>query len=175
MRGKARHTADFLLSGVFLIALGALLINDFIVKRFAPGVVSGKLSDVAGPIVAALILVAAAEVLAHWIWRDRWARPWWFIGFSCLVVAIFAVVKLTTLGANTYAAATTAILSVVQWGVSPFGIAISTDVPVVVRDFLDVVVALVAIPLTFWVGWRWRGPIRRPADASPTPQQRRRS
>lgn len=164
-RRTERHVADFLASVAFLIAVAVLILNDFALKRWAPGILSGKLSDVAGPLVLSLLLVAGAECIVHFGRRDRWARPWWFAGFACLVVAAFAVVKLTSIGGHVYAATTSQVLSIVQWVVSPIGLTVSTDVPVVVPDTLDVLVALAAIPLTFWVGWRWRGPVRPPAGS----------
>lgn len=161
LRGDKRYTADFLLSVVFWVALAVLIVNDFVIKQVSPGVVSGKLSDIAGPIVAALVLVAGTEIIVRWLQGDTWARPSWFIGSACLVVATFAVVKLTPVGADIYAESTRQILSVAQWVLSPLGASISPDVPVVVRDPLDVVVALVAIPIAALVGWRWRQPLGR--------------
>ena len=58
--------ADFLLSGTFLASLGLLLLNDFVLKPFFPGPVSGILSDLAGMVFFPVFLVGIAELVA-WI------------------------------------------------------------------------------------------------------------
>jgi hypothetical protein len=44
-----------------LIAIALLVINDHVLKQLAPGIVTGKLSDVAGLIFFPLLLAACAE------------------------------------------------------------------------------------------------------------------
>lgn len=152
-----RRTADFLTSAVFLVSLALLLINDFVLKRLTPGTLSGKLSDFVGPIVAALIVVAALEFLARRGGRDRWARPSWFLATACLVVLAFSFVKLTTVGSLAYGAVNDALMTAVQWVVSPLGWEVDTRLPLVVKDPLDVLIAAASIPLVAWLGLRWRG------------------
>jgi hypothetical protein len=156
---RARATArsgDFLLSVVFLAALTLLIANDFLLKRAAPGALSGKLSDVAGPIVASLILVAAIELVVRCFRPASSAKPWWFVAASLLVVAAFAGIKMTELGAQAYATSNTwvfqqfaTVSSAVGWQVEPVQVS-------VVADSVDVLVALLAIPAASWVGFHWR-------------------
>ena len=47
----------------FVLSLVALLLNDFWLKRAAPGVVTGKLSDFAGLAIVTLLLLA--------LWQQR--------------------------------------------------------------------------------------------------------
>jgi hypothetical protein len=53
-----------LLHPVALFSLALLVANDHLFKAWWPGVVTGKLSDVAGMIVAPLVLVALVRALA---------------------------------------------------------------------------------------------------------------
>ena len=156
LAGKAK-SGDFLLSAIFLTALTLLLVNDFLLKRFAPSVLSGKLSDLAGPIVASLILVAAIEVMVRWLRPTSWARPWWFAAAALLVVTAFAAIKLTATGAELYAVTNTWVLNQLASITSAIGWGEPTVRVSVVEDSVDVVVALFAIPAVIWVGLRWRG------------------
>ncbi len=63
--------ADGLLHPIGLVALVTLLANDHWLKAAAPGALTGKLSDVAGLVLAPLVIQAAWEV-------GRWllGRPW---------------------------------------------------------------------------------------------------
>jgi hypothetical protein len=70
-------------SPVVLAALAVLLLNDHVLKRAWPGIVTGKLSDVAGPVVVAALLGGAVR-----LWRARYEPvAWW------AVAAAFALVK----------------------------------------------------------------------------------
>jgi hypothetical protein len=77
--------ADGLLHPIALCALALLVANDQLLKSAWPGVVTGKLSDIAGLILAPLALQAAWEVVA---WRaGRWRGP----SIRVLSVAIITV------------------------------------------------------------------------------------
>lgn len=56
------HPTSALLSPIWLVAVVVLAVNDHIVKNVAPGVVSGKLSDLAGMIVAPALLACVLAV-----------------------------------------------------------------------------------------------------------------
>lgn len=56
------HPTSALLSPRWLAAVAALAINDHVIKDVAPGVVSGKLSDLAGMIVAPALLACVLAV-----------------------------------------------------------------------------------------------------------------
>jgi len=62
---------DALLHPVALASLVCLVVNDHLLKRYAPGWVSGKLSDVAILVVGPLLLQGCAELAAA-----RGGRPW---------------------------------------------------------------------------------------------------
>jgi len=56
------HPTSALLSPRWLAAVAVLAVNDHIVKNVAPGVVSGKLSDLAGMVVAPALLACVLAV-----------------------------------------------------------------------------------------------------------------
>ncbi len=118
------------------VALGALvllLVNDHVLKAAWPGPVTGKLSDVAGPVVAAALLGSLVRPL-H---RRAEAVAWW------AVAAEFAAVK-------TVPAATAAAVWV-----------LSLVVPsAIVRDPWDVL-GLLALPVA-WRATRRPRPVPRP-------------
>ena len=58
-RAEGSHAADavrVLASPVFVLALVVLVLNDHVFKQAWPGLVTGKLSDFAGLVVAPLLL-----------------------------------------------------------------------------------------------------------------------
>lgn len=59
-----------LLHPLFLAALAALVVNDHVLKAAAPGVVTGKLSDLAGLVVLPVLACAAWNVASR---RRAWA------------------------------------------------------------------------------------------------------
>ncbi|MFP3914843.1 MAG: hypothetical protein ACLFWM_08205 [Actinomycetota bacterium] len=56
--------ASLVLHPAFLIALAVLLINDHALKALTPGPITGKLSDVAGLVVAPVLLIGSYEFAA---------------------------------------------------------------------------------------------------------------
>jgi hypothetical protein len=62
---------DALLHPVALASLGCLVVNDHVLKLHAPGLISGKLSDVAILVVGPLLLQGGAELVAA-----RGGRSW---------------------------------------------------------------------------------------------------
>ena len=60
--------ADLLLHPAAFGAIVLLVLNDHIFKAAFPGPITGKLSDVAGLIIAPLVLVALVEVA---LWAAR--------------------------------------------------------------------------------------------------------
>src|SRR5919108_3596562 len=69
-RDIARAPGDGLLHPLVLVALAALVVNDHLLKPTFPGVVTGKLSDVAGLLLAPVVAVAAIELVAAAAGRD---------------------------------------------------------------------------------------------------------
>jgi hypothetical protein len=144
--------ADALLHPVALAAIGLLLLNDHVLKDAAPGLVTGKLSDVAGLAFFPLVLLGAWEVARSAVgrWRGPSARA---LAVSVAVTAIaFGLVKTTGLVAGAFATT----LGAAQWAA---GLALAVGrgsgeiVPaLVVRDPTDLV-ALPAVLIAAWIGW----------------------
>ena len=78
------------------VALGSVLVlvlNDHWWKHAWPGVVTGKLSDIAGLVFFPLLLQAIWETLASWIGRE-WIPSHRALGIAALVTALgFTLVK----------------------------------------------------------------------------------
>jgi hypothetical protein len=146
---------DGLLHPVALVALATLIINDQLLKAAWPGVVTGKLSDVAGLVVAPLALQAAWEV-GQWI-GGRWHGP----TRSVLAVAIiavgvgFAAVQVWEAASNAYEWA----LGAAQWPFRALAASLTgaptpgVDAVVATADPGDLL-ALPALAITWWVGRR---------------------
>ncbi|HEV8280309.1 MAG TPA: hypothetical protein VGQ02_00495 [Candidatus Limnocylindrales bacterium] len=146
---------DGLLHPVALAALAVLIVNDQLLKAVWPGVVTGKLSDVAGLIVAPLVLQALGEI-GQWI-AGRWHSP----TRSVLVIAIiavglgFAAVQVWDPASNAYGWA----LGAAQWPFRAFAAVLVGNPPpsigpVVVTADAEDLLALPALAVTWWVGRR---------------------
>lgn len=116
---------DLLLHPGSIGALVLLVLNDHILKAAYPGVVTGKLSDVAGLILAPVVVVSIIEVV-----RSARGRPWGpSPTLAALAVAVvglgFAAAKLFEPVAEAYRVG----LGVLQW---PFAAAVAVlrSVPV---------------------------------------------
>lgn len=109
---------------VALAALALLLVNDHVLKARFPGTVTGKLSDVAGPVVLAALLGPVAARLARRPWAE--AAAWWAVAVAFAAVKVVPVVN----------AAAVAVLSALA---GPSAIA---------RDPADVL-GLLALPLAW--------------------------
>jgi len=59
---RAPAPGSMLLDPLFLLALFLLALNDHVLKSAAPGVITGKLSDVAGLAVAPVLAVSLGEL-----------------------------------------------------------------------------------------------------------------
>jgi hypothetical protein len=118
--GPTRRRAiagDGLLHPVVIGAIVVLLVNDHVLKRAWPGVLTGKLSDLAGLAFAPLLLVAAAELAASSLGRSRAPGARW-LGAAVAAVGLgFAAVKLIPAAEGLWEAA----LGVVQWPASALG------------------------------------------------------
>jgi hypothetical protein len=154
----AARPGDGLLHPVFLAALALLIVNDQLLKLAWPGVVTGKLSDAAGLVVAPLVLQAAWEIGE---WRaGRWRGP----TLAVLVVAI-VVVGFTFAAVQAWPSATEAyrwILGAAQW---PFRATAALATGAVVPDVAPVLATadagdLMALPslAIAWLVGRGRVP-----------------
>ena len=118
----ARHAGDGLLEPIPLLAVMLLLVNDHVLKGATPGLLTGKLSDLAGLIVLPLVLMAGLEVLLHVLRRPLPGRRAAFV----IVIGVglgFAAAKLTPLGADAYRSG----LGLLQWPFRAIGASIAGD------------------------------------------------
>jgi hypothetical protein len=146
---------DGLLHPVVLVALAILVANDQVLKAAWPGFVTGKLSDVAGLIIAPLGLQAAWEV-GTWA-VGRWRGP------SLTVLALsIAVVGLGFAAVQAWEPATDAYrwgLGAAQWPFRAIG-ALLTDAslprvaPVLATGDAEDLIALPTLAITWWLGRR---------------------
>jgi hypothetical protein len=76
---------------ITLTALFTLALNDHVLKRVCPGVVTGKLSDFAGVVLLPVFIHALIELAAARIWKrplSAAAGDRWLLG--CVVVSLLA-------------------------------------------------------------------------------------
>lgn len=159
-RHPTARPADGLLHPVVLGALVVLVLNDQVLKAAWPGLVTGKLSDLAGLIVAPLALQAAWE-LGTWT-LGRWRGP----SKTVLAVSI-SVVGLAFAAIQVWEPATEVYrwgLGVAQWPFRALAAALTgapstSVVPVVATGDAEDLVALPALGITWWLGRRriWVG------------------
>jgi hypothetical protein len=145
--------ADALLHPAALLALAALIVNDHWLKAAWPGLVTGKLSDLAGLIVFPLFLVGAVEV-GQWL-AGRWHGPDRRLLLWCTIAtsAVFALAK-TVPAANLLYEQSWGFLQCVPAGI---GAAVSGSVspaPWSVRLVADAtdLLCLPAVALAYWIG-----------------------
>jgi hypothetical protein len=155
MHRPMARAADGVLHPVALAALIVLVVNDQVLKAVSPGVVTGKVSDVAGLIVAPLVLQAGWEV-GQWM-AGRWTGP----SARVLAIAIvgtgvaFAAVQIWPPATDLYRGA----LGLAQWPLRLLASLVTSTpgpspVPVqAVADAADLL-ALPALAVTWWVGRR---------------------
>jgi hypothetical protein len=127
-----------LLGPIALAAIAVLVVNDHVLKAAMPGVVTGKLSDVAGMVFFPLLLAAAAEHAGI----RRGTRT---IAIAAIATGlVFAAVKLVPVAGDAYRVG----LAALQW---PFralaGVIDGSGVPPVGRVHLTADASdLVALP-----------------------------
>ena len=148
---------DGLLHPVALPALALLLVNDHVLKTAWPSVVTGKLSDVAGLVVAPLALQSAWEI---GLWgAGRWDGP----SSRVLAVAIIAV-AIAFVAVQVWAPATDLYRSGLGAALGSFralatiltGAPSASIVPVQAIADAEDLLALPAVAVTWWVGRRRR-------------------
>lgn len=99
------HPGDLLLAPPSVVALGAIAINDHVLKARFGGVVTGKLSDVAGVFVFPLLILSVLECGRWLVRRSGWAsRPGEVLGAVTVTAVGFAAVKLSPAVAGAYGA-----------------------------------------------------------------------
>lgn len=97
MSERPRTAQDALLHPVVLAALAVWIANDHWGKAAYPGLITGKLSDVASLIVFPLIPIAALA-----LWRRRWPPTLWIAGWLVATGAVMAAINVLPLAARGY-------------------------------------------------------------------------
>ena len=148
------QAGDAVLHPVALLALGVLILNDHALKASFPGLVTGKLSDVAGIVLLPLVLVAGWELLGAALGRGSGPHAR-VLALAILLTGVgFTLVKVVPPVALAFGS----VLGAVQWPVAVLaGLAGGHPVvpglsaaPIVV-DPGDLV-ALPALAIATWVG-----------------------
>ena len=138
----------YVLSPVFLVAVAVLVVNDHFIKVQFPGVVSGKLSDVAGLIFFPILLVALAELGALVLPRRPYATSRWFLYASVITAVVYIGVKYIPFGQQLYLISNQWIASVT----SSLGAAMPRRIIVDPWDLLP----LLALVIPVIAGRHWR-------------------
>jgi hypothetical protein len=100
-RADRVSTRDVLLHPLALVAVGTLVINDHLLKIISPSWLTGKLSDVAGLVIAPLLLSILLGTLSRISETRR--RPQWPIVCAVLATAFgFAAVKVLPVPGDIY-------------------------------------------------------------------------
>jgi hypothetical protein len=153
---------------IALVALAVWIVNDQMLKRAWPSVVTGKLSDIAGMIVAPLALAAAIAIAP----RVRGARSLPWIAFA-IVGTCFTLTK-TWIPANEAFTSTLALVRAPMRVLLEHAHGVSfREELVLVRDPTDLVAlpfGLVAVHL-----WRAGPPEHRSSAFRSRPSERRSS
>ena len=98
-----RRPRDFLLSPELLAGVAVLALNDRILKRAFPGLVTGKLSDAAGLLFLPLFIAALVSLLEPAIPSiSSRTRIRVFSAITAAVGLTFIFMKTTATGAETY-------------------------------------------------------------------------
>jgi len=139
--------ARVLLHPLVLAALAVLVVNDHVLKHDFPGLVTGKLSDFAGMVIAPLVLFAMVPERVAPLRVRVWACV-------AIVAVAFALAK-------TWEPATHAYEDVLAWTRAPLRLVLSivlhrptwNERIILVRDPTD----LAALPFGAIAGWIGRG------------------
>jgi hypothetical protein len=147
--------AEGLLHPIVPLALAVLVVNDQVLKAVWPGLVTGKLSDFAGLVIAPIALQAVWEI-GEWV-AGRWHGP-----SSAVLAVSITVVGIWFAAIQVWPPATDAYrwgLGAAQWpfraigallaGSSPPGV-----LPVVLTADAEDVLALPVLLVTWWIGRR---------------------
>ncbi len=152
---KRPIAGEGLLHPVCLASVAVLLLNDHVLKRAVPGVITGKLSDLAGLIFFPLLLQAFWEVGAA-VLRRPWTPSVRVLGVSALLTGLgFSAIQVLPWGSEAYRTG----LGLLQWPFTALSAWLaSRSVPGTFRVHLtpDVtdLFTLPALGVALWLGWR---------------------
>jgi hypothetical protein len=132
---------------VTLLALAALGINDHLLKHVAPGLLTGKLSDVAGLVLFPLVLAAVVETVQAVTGRPRVARRTVVLAAAGATATAFIAVKSFPVATQTY----NTILGGMQWLLG--GGPLTGSPPISTSGVTDPtdLLALPALAVAYWV------------------------
>ncbi|OGO57905.1 MAG: hypothetical protein A2V85_00680, partial [Chloroflexi bacterium RBG_16_72_14] len=141
---------------VAVIAVVVLVINDHVLKQAMPGLLTGKLSDVAGLVFFPLLLAEALVAVSRLAPRHAVRRSMHLVLASATATGIaFALVKTTTVGGIVFSWTWGAAQWVAMLGpLSGAPIRPVATVP----DTMDLL-ALPALLGAAWIAGRWTGPV----------------
>lgn len=161
-----RTAGEGLLHPVAVAAVAVLAVNDQWGKAAFPGLVTGKLSDVAGLLFFPLFLQAAIEV-AQARRRDAFEPSRrLLVGLAVLTGLCFALVKLSPVGAEAYRV----VFGALRWPLDAAAAWLrGASAPALSRVSLTMdasdLIALPALALSVALGWSRRS--ERPAPRTP--------
>ena len=165
---ERRIAGGGLLHPAALAAIAVLVLNDHVLKQAWPGLVTGKLSDVAGMVFFPLFLQGVCEI-AQACWKPASWRPSRrvLIAAALATAAVFAAVKLSPLGGEAYRAG----LGLLQWPwraaiAALTGEALPASARVALVQDAGDLVALPFVLLAARIGWA-RAAVPTPAPSSP--------
>ena len=95
---RTRRPGDLLLHPIAVLAVVVLVINDHVLKPLTPGLLTGKLSDVAGLLFFPLLLVSVVELAALALRRRPPDRRRLVLGSIVTTGLVFGLVKTTAAG-----------------------------------------------------------------------------
>jgi hypothetical protein len=161
---------ELLLHPVALASVAVLLVNDHWGKARFPGVITGKLSDLAGLVFFPLLLTTVIDAAARVFGRRTGPSQGTLLVGIVLTGAAFAGAKATAVGAEAYRT----VWGVLEWPLRAAlaGHLVPWERAAFVRDPTDLV-ALPALVISWLVGRRmlgysgliavqWRGTVARP-------------
>lgn len=98
-----RRPGELLVAPIVVLSLLALVVNDHWLKAAHPSWLTGKISDVAGLIVAPVLLISIAEVVAWLSGRTLTGLRHPMAAVAAAVGFAFAAVQLIPAATNAYA------------------------------------------------------------------------
>ena len=151
----AATAGDGLLHPIPLLAIGVLLLNDHVLKATYPGLVTGKLSDLAGLVYFPLLLQGIWEVMGSHTGRDGPPSHRTLLVAILATAVAFTIINLSPAGSGAYGA----VMGTLQWAIGVLPRAIldgQVPTPKVVANVVDAgdMVALPALAIAYAVGRR---------------------
>lgn len=151
--GRPVRPGDGILHPAALTALAILVLNDQVLKRLWPGLVTGKLSDIAG-----LVLLPTALVAGWEIGRSSFRRPWGPSRRALLTALVVSGVFFTAI--QVWPPADEAFrvgLGIAQWPVRALvasirGSAVGGPEPVASVADAEDLLAIPALAIAWWIG-----------------------